>query len=284
MTEPLARPDYAVVDGVRVYYDRCGDGGRQIVFVHTAGTHAGEWRYVLEKVASSGYECYALDLPWHGKSDPIGSSPPETIHEYGEFVYAFIRALCKRPFVVGCSIGGCIALDLAVSHGRDIAGAIAIAATARNRSVSPLLLEMAREDAGSPSWSDRAALSAFQSTGSVASPERIVELQRVHRSSDPHVMAADLRAWNAHDLRHMLAGVHCRMHVLLGEDDYFIPAASRSDLIAQLGEENVTSMKTVGHYPMVEWYDFPDWLIGRLTAMSQAEPVSSDDRLAHPAT
>jgi pimeloyl-ACP methyl ester carboxylesterase len=262
-------PSFVSVDGLRTYIERSGFGGPPVVLVHTAGMQATEWRYTLPNLAEAGFRGLALDLPGHGKSDPAADRSFNTIHAYAEFVWSLINTLgLDRPIVAGCSIGGCIALDIAAHHDNEISGAITLAATAHNRSVSRQLIQMAQEDSGSPSWPDRAALSARQATGSCAPPERVAEIERAHRASDPKIMAADLEAWNAHDVRGQLAGVRCPLVAFLGGRDYFIPAASASHLRDAIGAGNVYEPQDVGHFPMVEWVGFGDWLVTQVRQMT----------------
>jgi pimeloyl-ACP methyl ester carboxylesterase len=262
-------PSFVSVDGIRTYIERAGSEGPPVVLVHTAGMQATEWRYTLPRLATAGFQGVALDLPGHGKSDPAGDRSFNTIHAYAEYVWSLIGTLrLESPIVAGCSIGGCIALDIAVHHDAELSGAITLAATAYNRSVSRLLIQMAQEDSGSPSWPDRAALSARQATGSCAPPERVAEIERAHRASDPKIMAADLQAWNVHDVREQLSGVHCPIVAFLGGRDYFIPAASASHLRGAIGADNVYEPRDVGHFPMMEWVGFGDWLVTQVRQMT----------------
>ncbi|MGE0629628.1 MAG: alpha/beta fold hydrolase [Hyphomicrobiaceae bacterium] len=269
MSADAIRPMFRMVGGVRTYIEQAGAEGPPVVLVHTAGTQASEWRYSIPEIAAQRYTVYAVDLPEHGKTDPLPDGRVEDIHRYAEFVWNVIEELqLERPYVVGCSIGGCIVLDLAVHHGEHLRGAVALAATAHNRSVSPMLLELAREDAGSPSWADRAALAARHSTGPRAPKAHLAALERLHRASDPSVMASDLRAWNAHDLREHLGSARCPVKCLIGGEDFFIPERSKHDLQRILGPDRVEEVLEVGHYPMIDWPEFPGWLTRQLSGMA----------------
>jgi pimeloyl-ACP methyl ester carboxylesterase len=264
-------PLFLDVNGVRTYVERSGGTGPPVVCIHTAGMDASEWRYTLPKLGREGFDAFAVDLPAHGKTDALRSGVIESAHGHAEFVWSLLPALgVERPIVVGCSVGGCIALDLAVHHGDALSGVVALAASAYNPTVSRFMLEMAREDAGSPSWADRAVLSARQSTGPLISAERLKELERGHRAGDPQVMAADLRAWNEHDLRGSLATKGCRAVVGIGKRDFFVPPTAVEELRATLGDGAVFELADIGHYPMVEWAEFGEWLTGILHTMSGA--------------
>ncbi|WP_206922828.1 alpha/beta fold hydrolase [Alicyclobacillus suci] len=57
-----------------VYYEESGNG-KPIVFLHTAGSDSRQYRYLLADLEmQQNWHMYALDLPYHGKSDPVGQS------------------------------------------------------------------------------------------------------------------------------------------------------------------------------------------------------------------
>ncbi len=86
----------------------------------------------------------AVDLPGHGLRPDI--LPPETtVTEYARAIYKAIRSdfQMERPIIVGHSLGGAIALLLALTYGKDLGGLILIGTGARLR-VLPSLLEETR--------------------------------------------------------------------------------------------------------------------------------------------
>ena len=91
-----------------------------------------QWRGLLtDPEIISRFRCIAFDRPWYGKS-----SPPEgwwrdeyrlTTAIYVTMIRAVSDALgLDRPVVMGCSIGGCLVLDLAARHADAVRAVIGL--------------------------------------------------------------------------------------------------------------------------------------------------------------
>ena len=96
--------------------------GHPLVCLHTAGADARQYRHMMnDEAVTSRFRVIAFDLPWHGKSYPPEGWQDEeyqlSTDLYVETVMAFCAALdLSRPALIGCSIGGRIALELAHRH------------------------------------------------------------------------------------------------------------------------------------------------------------------------
>jgi pimeloyl-ACP methyl ester carboxylesterase len=85
-----------------------------VVFIHGAGGNSLLWRRTLQGLSGTS-KAYAVDLPGH----PSGEITCRTVEDYSEAVYSFIREQALvRPVVCGHSMGGAIALTLALSRGK----------------------------------------------------------------------------------------------------------------------------------------------------------------------
>jgi len=107
----------------RVYYEEAGQG-TPLLLQHTAGAHGSQWRHLFEyPEITSRFRLIAWDLPFHGKSlpPPLRTWWSERYRLDGDFLravpLAFIDALgLENPVFMGCSVGGLLALDLALHH------------------------------------------------------------------------------------------------------------------------------------------------------------------------
>ncbi|TIW95535.1 MAG: alpha/beta fold hydrolase [Mesorhizobium sp.] len=109
------------IDGNRIHYVDRGEG-RPIVFVHGLGAQLHHFRHTLFGQFGPGYRLIALDRPGAGYS-MRASGATGRLPEQAEIVRRFIEALgLERPLVVGHSLGGAIALALAVEHPEAISG------------------------------------------------------------------------------------------------------------------------------------------------------------------
>lgn len=118
----------------RIYFEQSGSGP-SLLCLHTAGADARQWRHILNDPEICGrYRITAFDMPWHGKSTPPDGWQVEeyllSTQAYVDTVLAVAEALrLERPILAGCSMGGRIALQIAVDHADRFAGFIAIEAS-----------------------------------------------------------------------------------------------------------------------------------------------------------
>ena len=115
----------------RVYFEEAGQG-IPLVCLHTAGADATQFRHLLnDQQITKDYRVIAFDLPWHGKSlPPVGYHLEEynlTTELYVDSIMSVCTALeLEQPVVMGCSMGGRIVLELALSQGQKLRAVIAL--------------------------------------------------------------------------------------------------------------------------------------------------------------
>lgn len=114
------------IDGNRIHYVDVGEG-RPIVFLHGLGAQLHHFRSTLFGRFDPGYRLIALDRPGSGYS-VRASGATGRLPEQAEIVRRFIETLrLEKPLVVGHSLGGAIALTLAVEHPEAISGVALLA-------------------------------------------------------------------------------------------------------------------------------------------------------------
>jgi pimeloyl-ACP methyl ester carboxylesterase len=98
------------------YIELNPSGKKDVLFIHGLGSNLKFWRYQVDVFKDRGYRVLALDLPGYGKSDKPGSFS-YTMEALADVVKEFIKALkIHKPVVVGHSMGGHIALSLAIRY------------------------------------------------------------------------------------------------------------------------------------------------------------------------
>jgi pimeloyl-ACP methyl ester carboxylesterase len=164
-----------------IAYDRTGDGP-PLVLLHPLGADRRVWDPIVGSLRAA-HEVIAIDLPGFGQSPPLRHTTP-TPRALAEAVAALLGELAvHRPHVVGNSLGGWVALELALAGGAGRVTAIAPAglwsaplvptsslAHRLARALEPLIEPAARTRRGR-----RLLLS-----GSVAYPERIPATDAAH--------------------------------------------------------------------------------------------------------
>lgn len=106
--------------------------GPPIVLVHGAANSAMVWTLWQRELASLGWVSHAIDLRGHGHSDPIDLSRT-SMGDYVSDVRSLGRQLARRPVLVGWSMGGLIAMMVAVAG--DVEACVALAPSVPARRV-----------------------------------------------------------------------------------------------------------------------------------------------------
>jgi pimeloyl-ACP methyl ester carboxylesterase len=108
--------EFIEVGSLRVHHSH-GGRGSPVVFIHGLGSSGYmEWRYNLEATAAR-HRVFAPDLPGYGRTDK--PRVRYTIQYFARFIERYMedRGL-RSAAVVGASLGGRIALELALEHPR----------------------------------------------------------------------------------------------------------------------------------------------------------------------
>ncbi|MBO6719667.1 MAG: alpha/beta fold hydrolase [Rhizobiaceae bacterium] len=128
---------FAEIDGNRIHIVERGQG-RPILFVHGLGGTQFHFTYPLFSRLESDFRLIAMDRPGSGYSTRRRGGP-ETPAEHAAFIARLIDELdLEKPLVVGHSLGGAIALALAIDYPDKLSGLALIAPLTRHiRNLSP---------------------------------------------------------------------------------------------------------------------------------------------------
>lgn len=127
MLEPAGDGDYVRVDGLCAALDVCGSGP-PLLLIHGLGC-SGRYFRQLQRLLAADFTIYTPDLPGHGRSQKPDDRMWQ-LHELTDWVTKLITALgLHQPLVVGHSLGGGIAVDLAARYPTLIHGTVLLAPT-----------------------------------------------------------------------------------------------------------------------------------------------------------
>jgi pyruvate dehydrogenase E2 component (dihydrolipoamide acetyltransferase) len=124
-----ATPEPETLDagGRRIRYLALGEGeGVPLVFIHGFGGDLNNWQFNQEALAAAR-PTYAIDLPGHGGSSKDLGAGQVHVGALASAVLDFMDAKgIAKAHLVGHSLGGAIALDLALNHADRVASVTAI--------------------------------------------------------------------------------------------------------------------------------------------------------------
>ena len=183
------------------------------VFVHGAGGNSLLWRRTLQYL-SGGAHGYAVNLPGH----PSGDITCKSVDDYAEALHRFIaeRGL-RRPAVCGHSMGGAIALDLAVSHPEDL-GALILVSTGAKLGVNQQILDGLREQ---PMGTIEKVITPWSFNSIDLGLGR--EARTALSISNLPVFLNDYLACQGFDVRSQLPGIEAKTLIVCGDRDRMTP-------------------------------------------------------------
>jgi pimeloyl-ACP methyl ester carboxylesterase len=113
------------IAGNRIHYVEAGEGP-PIVFIHGLGGQLHHFRHPIFPLLP-GYRLITLDRPGSGYSMRAAGATAR-LPEQAEVVAKFIKTLgLERPLLVGHSLGGAVALTVALNHPDSISGVVTLA-------------------------------------------------------------------------------------------------------------------------------------------------------------
>ena len=233
--------------------------GPDLVLLHGWALHGGMWGPWIDVLARRA-RLHLIDLPGHGRSSwPAGTS---TLRELARAVSPHVP---NGAAVLGWSLGGMVALELARSRPGDLAALVLVATT-------PCFL--AREDwpAGmNPNVLDgfaaglagdyRRTLSNFlalQTWGDENATQALRSLRAnldAHGEPDPQALVAGLGILRTADLREHLAAIAVPSLVIAGEHDRITPVAAGRELATRLPSARFVELPKAGHAPFLSHPD-----------------------------
>ena len=117
---------FVEIDGNRIHYVDKGDGPA-IVMIHGLGGQMGNFTHSLLDLLTGEFRVIVIDRPGAGYSTRAPGASAR-LKVQGDVLAKFIRSMgLKRPLLVGHSLGGAIALSIALDHPECVGGLALIA-------------------------------------------------------------------------------------------------------------------------------------------------------------
>jgi pyruvate dehydrogenase E2 component (dihydrolipoamide acetyltransferase) len=251
-TEKGPEPENVEVDGRRLRFLKVGDGGGDpVVFLHGYGGDLNNWLFNQPAVAER-LTTYALDLPGHGgSSKEVGEG---TVEAMAGTVRGFMDAKgIGRAHLVGHSMGGAVALELALSSPDRVASATLVCPAGLGPDISMEyidgFIEANRRKKMEP------VLQMLVHDPSMVTGDMIEDVLKFKRLDGVDAALKKLRdalfpgGRQARLLRDGIGGAKVPVQVVWGAADRIVPAAHGQGLP---GNVKVTVLEGAGHLAHME--------------------------------
>ena len=251
---------HLTIDGgaYRMYFEEAGSGDVGLLMQHTAGADGRQWRHLLEDAdLQSKFRLIAYDLPYHGKS-----VPPTGVRWWQE-EYRLTRDFLMevpitlaaalglaRPVYMGSSIGGHLAVDLALYRPEAFRAVVGLEASAYTPGGFA-------DEFDHPRIGNNFKAHLMYGMMAPSSPEAYRhETAWVYSQGAPPVFKGDLYYYSVdHDVRNTAAAIDtdvCSVDILNGEYDWSGTPSAGQELAAMIPGARYRTMAGLGHFPMSE--------------------------------
>jgi lysophospholipase len=116
-----------------------------VVIAHGVSEHGGRYRYVVETLVPAGHAVYAIDHRGHGRSSGSKAQIDRMAYVVADLDTLIDRARGEHPgiplFLLGHSMGGCVAIAFALAH-QDKLDGLALSAPLAAVEAAPLPLRL----------------------------------------------------------------------------------------------------------------------------------------------
>ena len=205
-----------------------------VLFIHGAGANPSVWHFQTINFKGS----VAVELPGH----PNGSG----LRTIGEYAQVVARQIDERhPILVGHSMGGAIAIELALGK-RELAALVLVGTGARLR-VRPEFLLRIEEN-----YEQGARLLASWSVSGSADPILVDRIANDLMKIRPEVTLGDFIACDNFDRMDRVAEIKCRTLIVCGEDDRMTPKKYSQYLHEKIEGSELVIIPGAGHGVMLE--------------------------------
>jgi pimeloyl-[acyl-carrier protein] methyl ester esterase len=239
-------------------YIEVNGSGPDLVLLHGWGLNVRVWDGLVEELRNR-FRIIAVDLPGHGRS--AWSAGQGTPAEQAWLIHSTLASVSNRYSLLGWSLGGQIALDLAGAMPGQIDRLVLVAATPRftrsadwpygmQQAVITKMATQLRQDY-------RQTVSDFlelQVRGSIEGSGVLDQLRHalfVHGEAQPGALEAGINTLATSDLRPTLSHVRAPTLVIAGRNDRITAPAASHALARALPDARYVEMRRAAHAPFL---------------------------------
>lgn len=255
---------YIRSNGIRLYYETCGRGP-QMLLIHGLGNDLREWQPLTRRLKGD-FTLISCDMRGSGRSDkPDG---PYSIEVMADDVAGLLERVAEPPVdIVGFSMGGCVALELALGR-QELVRRLVLVSTIpswhgpyppsekvktlfRRTDVSEALLIEVYETIFGARYRD-----------TVSPKEYVAERMGDEFPQPVEAYLGQLAALESFDVRDRVNAISAETLVVVGAEDRVLPPENSRWLAERIPNARLESVEGAGHMVPIET---PDELAALIT-------------------
>ena len=233
--------------------------GPTLVFLHGWGLHSGVWRGLAETL-DARYRVTLLDLPGHGYCPMIAGD-----YTLAALATAVEGALPERSTLIGWSLGGLVALMLALERPDRIRRLILVGSSPRFTAdadwpcaMQPEVLDAFAQQLQEDHAGTIRRFLALQALGSEDARRTLTQLKAEIAAAptpDPRALAGGLAILRGTSLLPRLPEIRVPVTLIHGERDTLAPLAAAQETAARLPDARLHVIAGAGHAPFLSHAD-----------------------------
>jgi pimeloyl-ACP methyl ester carboxylesterase len=236
------------------YLDENSSSPDSVLLLHGLGANSNSWILQTPALHQAGFRTIAPDTPGFGQSTyPDGGA---SISRFFEPIAALVEHLQPRRInIVGISMGGTLALQLALDHPQYVSRLVLVNTFAHLNISSPRLLPylltrfILVHTLGIPTQAKAVAKRIFPYPEQEVLRQGLIE--QVNQA-DPHAYRAAMRALARFDVRRRLREIRCPTLVVTGDRDTTVPLDAQRELVETIPGAYQRIIPAAGHGVTVE--------------------------------
>ncbi len=225
-----------------LYCARAGQGRPALLFIHGAGGDHTIWGEQLRELAQD-FSVIALDLNGHGRSP---AREGDGLQTYVEDVLAVLHAVSEPTVVIGHSMGGAIALTVALQRLKNLLG-LGLVGTGAKLKVHPQILELCQSD-----FEKAVELVVSWAFSEQADPLLKDRSREQMLRNGQAALSRDFLSCSTFDVMSRLSEISVPTVVICGSEDKLTPVKYSEYLHKNIPNAQLRVIERAGHMVMLE--------------------------------
>jgi 3-oxoadipate enol-lactonase len=239
---------FITANGLNLHYEVAGDGW-PVIFLHGLGSSADDWALQVP-VFAKDYRVVTLDLRAHGQSQFTGSFTIERMADDVGELLTQLRADTSPAHVVALSLGGCVALALALRHPQCVRSLTLVNTFARYRPNGLNGFQQGLMRLWLLQFKTIPALAAWVASSLFPRPEQRQLYEAAVASlgkNSKRTYFESIRAIGRFNIERQLRNIGCPTLIITGDRDATIPLSAKQLLHRSIPNSQLLVIPDSGH-------------------------------------